>query len=289
MMRSLWAGPYVGEFGWELFYWQGWLRKYAEGFDEVYVACREGHELFYEDFASRIEVYPDVGHVTDCEKCMGFKYDDRHESLKSKWTEVILPWTKSHFRPTLADQEIATLGYSDIEATGYDVLLHARATDKYGTGYRNWAPVKWLQLLEELSGLDIAFIGSKEAALCPEGQTDLRGIPLKALTSTMQVSGVIAGPSSGPLHLATLCFLPQVVWTGPHKNVERYKTEWNPFGVCTEVIEPLPGAEWNDQRGWDADVEVVAENIRKTLSSRDWSGFTQACTGIVREILRRRQ
>ena len=52
---KLLAGPWVGEFGWELFGWQGFLREHVQKnkYDEVIIASRPGHEVLYSDFCTK--------------------------------------------------------------------------------------------------------------------------------------------------------------------------------------------------------------------------------------------
>ncbi len=50
-MKTLLAGPWIGEFGWELFGWQGCIRILAKKYDEVIVIGRTGHDFLYGDFA----------------------------------------------------------------------------------------------------------------------------------------------------------------------------------------------------------------------------------------------
>ena len=62
-MNKLFAGPFVGEFGWELFCWQGILRKYTEvnNFEKVIISGRSSTKFLYEDFYDEYIVYePDV-------------------------------------------------------------------------------------------------------------------------------------------------------------------------------------------------------------------------------------
>ena len=51
---TLFAGPFLGEFGWELLCWQGFVRKVSRRYKTVIVYCPEGREALYRDFADRI-------------------------------------------------------------------------------------------------------------------------------------------------------------------------------------------------------------------------------------------
>ena len=43
-------GPWVGEFGWELFSWQGYCRAISKKYEKVIVISRPGNNFLYSDF-----------------------------------------------------------------------------------------------------------------------------------------------------------------------------------------------------------------------------------------------
>ena len=45
MNNILLAGPWVGEFGWELFCWQAHIRWLSKQFDKTIVISRKGHKF----------------------------------------------------------------------------------------------------------------------------------------------------------------------------------------------------------------------------------------------------
>ena len=55
--RTLIAGPWVGEFGWELFAWQAYVRALSRHFEETIIICRANSTALYRDFATRTIVY----------------------------------------------------------------------------------------------------------------------------------------------------------------------------------------------------------------------------------------
>ena len=60
--RTLIAGPWVGEFGWELFAWQAYVRALSRKFDKTIIICRENSAALYADFANDfIHVNPKTG------------------------------------------------------------------------------------------------------------------------------------------------------------------------------------------------------------------------------------
>ena len=48
--RTLIAGPWVGEFGWELFAWQAYIRSLSRHFEKTVVISRPNSKSLYEDF-----------------------------------------------------------------------------------------------------------------------------------------------------------------------------------------------------------------------------------------------
>lgn len=132
------------------------------------------------------------------------------------------------------------------------------------TGERRYR--HWMALLGELAGLKIAWIGTKrEAEAIEHFGTDLRGIPLEMLADVMASSTVIVGPSSGPMHFASLCGLPHVVFSDKRKwnlggkkgtNWTRYKRYWNPLGTDCTVI---------DEFDWQPPVSRVMKALEKYL------------------------
>src|SRR5689334_9170193 len=52
--ETLFAGPFLGEFGWELMSWQGFVRKLSRGYRRTVVYCPRGREALYADFAAEI-------------------------------------------------------------------------------------------------------------------------------------------------------------------------------------------------------------------------------------------
>ena len=62
---TLFAGPWVGEFGWELMSWQGMVRKLAPRYKRVIISCRPESQALYQDFATDFVVHQARG-AADC-------------------------------------------------------------------------------------------------------------------------------------------------------------------------------------------------------------------------------
>jgi hypothetical protein len=109
-----------------------------------------------------------------------------------------------------------------------------------------------MRLVEKLKGYHIACIGTEDASLHIDGTDDMRGIGMGKLVDLMASSRLIAGGSSGPMHLAALCGLPHLVWSAPINRL-RYLRDWNPFG--TECL-------FVDQWGWHPPVEEIEKKLK---------------------------
>lgn len=251
-MRIL-AGPWVGEFGWELFCWQGYLRKLSED-AEVIVGCRPGHEYLYEDFAHDIYTHNPKCLETNMWACKG--------------AEQYIPNIKSD---SVLDPTVGIVGYyrSGPPAghlfwyqrfinygTGErskHIVIHARNTQKWGSDVRNWEENSWNELVSELDGV-VYSIGHPEQSLHIQGTIDKRGIPLHELADIIATARLIVGPSSGPMHFAALCKTNMVVWSGD-ENKRRYERDWNPFGVTVDYL-PM----------WNPSPEIVAASVQDLKS-----------------------
>lgn len=239
-MSTLVAGPWVGEFGHELFSWQSYVRKLSRSYKRTVVACRPGHEVFYADFCSEFR-----HHEAPSGPCSGrtnYQSGDPDQHVTALFGDI--PYLhilhpNSRFSGKPQDQEFAkygTRGDSD-----FDVLIHARnivldptcqipADHRALKESRNWPLANWDRLTALLSdcGVRLAAIGSPVDAYLPPYTFDLRGIPLEELTDRIASCELVLGPSSGPMHLASLCGTEQLVW-GIESLGHRYTEAWNPF------------------------------------------------------------
>jgi hypothetical protein len=274
-MRTLYGGCWVGEFGWELFCWQGYLRKRSKLFDRCYIACKKGHEILYQDFSTTFpqDIEFEEADMWDCkgysppsfEKIFGHslkKGDEYHCSKKP-----ILRYDHTHRldnQPLFAKfKEQDFVPYGEEGNYDYDIIIHARnKQNKVNAGmnsnYRNWNLDKWNEFFKKMSKFKIACIGTKKSALHIGGD-DKRNVTLKDLCNILKNTKVVVGPSSGPMHLASLCKTPQVLWYGPpydELNVNRYKKDWNPFNIRVEILR--------DDK-WDVNVRDVVKKVEKII------------------------
>ena len=60
-MKTLLAGPWLSEFGWELMTWIPAIRARSRNYDKTVCICKKGHNYLYEDFADIILNYDKKG------------------------------------------------------------------------------------------------------------------------------------------------------------------------------------------------------------------------------------
>lgn len=262
-MKTLLAGPWVGEFGWELFCWQGHVRKLSKDFDKTIIIGRPGNEFLYSDFCDEYIEFDPQSFKTDMWMCHDAKSHEHivkstpHTGYFSGNFNIGMLYSINGVRDLYGhffSQEFHKYNV-DTELPGYDVILHCR--NKSTGADRNWSKEQWEELSNLLlkEGLSVSCIGNSEAFYM-EGTTDLRGITLADLTGVMNKSKIIVGPSSGPMHMASLCGLKHLVWSTEYNRV-RYERDWNPFK--TEVVFHSDG-EWNPEPTKIKD--LVLEHIR---------------------------
>lgn len=247
-MRRLVAGSWTGELGWELMSWQGYLRKLAVDYEEVVVCAPTGHEPLYADFSTQYIAYDHTG-MRDCWWTRKGTADHTviNAQLDALGGTRVIPR-----RISIEEQKFIQFG-DTARGELTDVLIHARSSFGTRPGH-SWPIEHWESVLEGLcrANLKAAAIGSMDGALCPAGALDWRGIKMQQLMDNMAATRLVVGPSSGPIHLASLCGTPHLVWTDQVRysviqvnNRKRYETLWNPFCTPCRVLDtqgwaPLP-------------------------------------------------
>jgi len=261
MATALIAGPCISEFGWELMEWQGHVRALALKHDHVVVCSTATLQPLYADY-NPIFVGHNIRGVRDCHTMR--KIDNQGEwdrvyrillNHKRSFEEsgYTVRWEQSRpqrgaavgTRRPIENQAFVQFGTPSND--GFDLVIHARNRPfKYAFEGHNYPLDKWNELivmLKEHGYEHIAAIGTTDQALLPEGVVDRRGAPLDEVMNMMSSARLMLGPSSGPMHLASLCGTPHVVWARDRqqsainkRNKERYESYWNPLETPTRVI-----------------------------------------------------
>ena len=269
--KVLLAGPWVGEFGWELFCWHGYVRALSRHFDRTVVISSKHSKFLYEDFCSQFIAFDtEEGDYKDSYYKVGFKetnelwsnffkeaeYDKNKQKLTVFKPRRIGDPPRTHYSELFqfgehkVKPEYLILGnkLNDLKNT---VVVHAR--NRSLRTQDNWPEEKWNLLVDMLqqSGYNVVSIGLKKEALHIKGSKDMRECNQQELLDTLASSVCIFGPSSGAMHLASMCGCPQVVWTTDY-NFDRYTKNWNPHN--TNVL-------FLSQHGWQPSPEFVIEKF----------------------------
>lgn len=247
------AGPFLGEFGWELMQWQGYVRQLAQFYKKTIVYGRPSSRYFYEDFTDQyVEIKTDSWD-TKLYELEGFNYGNWAAQFEG--ADLLVADNRCMDLCRTFDQAFIPFGVYNSKYA-YDIVLHARnipiLEGNKEKHQRNWNTAHWDELCTNLSHLRIAAVGIPTLSYCPNSVEDLRGIETEHLCSVLASSKICIGPSSGLMHLATLCKTPQLVWTsrdftwGFGGTAYRYIRSWNPFATKVRVLtddglDPSPG------------------------------------------------
>lgn len=246
--RRLIAGPWVGEFGWELFAWQGYIRALSRNFDETIVISRTNSQALYEDFCDNFIPFDPQDNQAD-------SYFMENLDIKNALIQVlrenkvaldryttIFPPRRIGMPPYTHYTEKIQLGrytvlpeyirFGKEKETEYDYIFHIRNRDLRKED--NWSIDNWTKLLSLLDSDKVACIGTHKESGHIEGTKDLRGTSLSDTFDILRNAKCILGPSSGPIHLSSLCGCPHVVWGDQSKSLNRHYTSWNP--LSTKVL-----------------------------------------------------
>lgn len=242
-------GPWVGEFGFEVGWWQGFCRKEAKNWDYVICSTYPGNEGLYEDFANEVHAHGLTGQPM-CGWANGLKGDFEYPRA----TKVFAPPNKKYIPHE--DQEYIAFG-NDNPLREFDIILHVNEAKK------KFYP-HWDKLLEIYKDKKIACFGRKgkwpDGHL--EGTTDIRDLPVKELSRHLAGAKVVVGPCSGAMHFACYCKANIVVWavnstfTWGQTIKQRFESILNPLGADATVI---------DTHGWKPPVEPVIHAMNKYL------------------------
>jgi len=252
-MKTLYAGPWAGEFGWELCSWNPLVRKKAEEYERVIVEGPPTSRFLYE-FAHEYIDNPIIPNSSD-----GYKGKLEKTACIPRGCDVFSPnWLKqgrldmrSFASPFIPNPNKTWRCLATEPAFVADVLCSFRTEKKYrkrtfsDKEYPFEMCAELVQLLLK-RGLTVACIGGHDNHYI-SNTTDLRGKTLEIQCAAISAARVVIGPSSGPMHLASLCKVPHVVWYNrkdTSSSQARYGDHWNPFGTpYTYMQQALPTPE----------------------------------------------
>lgn len=257
--ETLVAGPYTGEFGWELCAWVPRVRRLAAAYARTIVLAPAASAAAYEFADEFVPVQVVPGTANEIEGELAEPPPPPIEGARFLPSSEISRLERLAFRsPALwrcLDASKRWRRYGRPRSGAPDVVLSLRPGKLYrGTVNlrREYPPHLAEDVAQRLrrSGLDLACIGGHENGLV-DGAVDLRGAPLTVQMDALAGARVALGPSSGPLHLAQLCGCAVVTWydaVSPRERADsrmRYAGLWNPLRTPLVYLDagvPSPAA-----------------------------------------------
>jgi len=250
--RNLFAGPYAGEFGWELMQWQGFVRARRHYYEQVHVLTYPGRDYLYEGCQTH-------HHQIDL-KTAGYRYgvlsqerarrmaDQKASEIGLENYDVFTPALLcTRYHKAIWKQEFRLFEEHPLTPVPCDVVFHFRAVQKQGPDvYKNYSPT----LADELAmlcldqGMAVACVGHPQYSYCAAGCEDFRSVELQRTVSAISSARAVVGENSGPMHLANLCGKPTIVWAEHQWRID-FSLRWNPFRVpiyvaASNTSQPSP-------------------------------------------------
>ncbi len=237
-MKRVHFGPWVGEFGWELCIWSPYIRRMAKKYGHVIVSSRPTSRYLYE-FADEF-----IG--IEAKSRSGFGGSTVKKLQKIVKAEHFVPGKNisrimsSYEKDREGDFEYRCLS-PDHQIWVADVMFAFRSNKKQGGREKSYKKEECGRLVELFlkKGISVACYGGRDNYWF-EGTVDIRGAALEEQCSALSVAKCAIGPSSGTIHLASLCKCPHIVWFGldrPKGLRRRYEENWNPFKTSVVYLK----------------------------------------------------
>ena len=252
--KTLVVGPYTGELGWEMMVWQGFVRAIRKHYKKVIVISYPSSRPFYEDCTF-------IPHNSDLTKSgFGMWSITRKQALNlvikhignstcDAHYDLLLPHDLNRVSRLIIGAPIfLRLAAEKQSGNCYDILFHFRDFEREGdVSSKSYPHEEATQLYEMCKsyGFSCACIGHPELSYCPSDCCDLRALNMQVAIDSINNSRLVCGGSSAPMHLASLCAKPIVVWIGHGATLDRYFSYWNPhgspvFAVTDKTFQPSP-------------------------------------------------
>jgi hypothetical protein len=263
--KILLAGPWIGEFGWELCCWQGFIRRLSKEFKKTIVVSKAGHEFLYRDFCDEYHIInlPPNNLQFDGWSCAGINEEYLLSQINGINYDFRQPAVNIGFEMngsgylSLFDDRFLGQHYikykSDLPCEKVDILVHPR--NREVGNHRNWDLNSWQSLIQLLSEKYIVGIIGTTETFELKGVKDFRNIPIENTVALMNNCKLVVGQSSGPLHLASLCGTPHLVWSEEY-NRNRYTKYWNPHNTPVYFYSEM---------GWNPKVNFIYNKIVEIL------------------------
>ena len=269
--RNLLAGPFAGEFGYEVMQWQGFVRARRRCYEAVHVLTYPGRDYLYEGCQ--------VHHHDIPLDRAGYLYgrldwaagaEDRPGQGRGDWAEDYdifepsLLCTQYH-KKVFGAQDIRLLQEPPLGEAMLDVAFHFRAVTKEGPDQenKNYLPAMADKLVALClaQGISVSCIGHPQYAYCPPVVPTTAAWTCAQTVAAISSVRSVAGENSGPMHLANLCGKPTILWAQHQWRID-YSLRWNPFRV------PMYIAANNTSQPPPELVVTAVENALKDLRQR---------------------
>jgi len=267
------AGPYSGELGFELMEWSGYVRHLSAKYRRTIVVSYAGHGCLYD----RCEYYPHDQSLENSGYGFGSLAPKQINAMMTSYVKALGLTSFDWLHPThlnryakwiLGPQLFWEPFQAHRDQHRYDVAFHFRSLRRADLDEKNY-PLEWaLDLVNRCKAhaIRVCCIGHPQYARSLDNCDDLRSTELRQTREVLKDIRIVAGGSSAPMHLASLCGLPIVVWWknsafDPHLR-DKYLRLWNPhrapvFVVSDSTFQPPP--------------EQVFSQIMKALRSFQFS------------------
>jgi hypothetical protein len=242
--RNLLAGPYAGEFGYELMQWQGFIRARRQYYEQVHVITFPGRDYLYE--GCHVHAHEiDLKHAGYWYGHLSRKQARQMAHAKAAETglrdydifDTSLLCTRYH-KAIFWRQEFRVLREPPLRSKPYDLVFHFRAVRKTGPDpLKNYPPALADELFRLCAerGLATACVGHPDYAYCPTGCADHRSVDLRQTVAAISSAHLGVGEASGGMHLINACGKPTLIWGEGQWRVDP-ALRWNPFRVPIYVV-----------------------------------------------------
>lgn len=275
------AGPFVGEFGWEVAQWQGYVRFLSRFYEKTIIVSRPENAYLYQDISPHFISHDPGGYDTEfyyCANQMPF------ETSSFDLADHLDPKVVGKFLSNYLTQEYFIYGKTVAQIEGFDVVIHGRNIPAEGglvsKSYRNWPREYWKDLCDLLltEKLRVAAIGIPTLSVCLPGVTDLRSYSLEMQCQVLYRSRVCVGPSSGAMHLASHSNCPVIIWSDRHGGTQfggtanRYLFSWNPhrsdaIAIIDDAWAPEPQFVFRQIMDM-IEVKATGQRVHRIIESR---------------------
>ena len=252
---TLLAGPYSGELGFELTEWSGYVRRLGAQYKRTIAVSYAGHACLYDG----CEYYPHDLSLDNSGYWYGSLPTKQVNAMRVHYAKLVGLTSFDWFHPihlTRYSKRIIgqQLFWQPFETNHkqyqYDVAFHFRNLRRADLDVKNY-PLRWAHDLVNrcvANNIRVCCIGHPQYSRTVDNCDDARSSDLGRTRELLKTVKLVAGGSSAPMHLASLCGLPIVVWwnvaVDPNLRI-RYLQLWNPhkapvFIVSDSTFQPAP-------------------------------------------------